>query len=194
MSKGALSPNKILQAFSKHADKFDYKNSIYMSRLTAFIMWATSMFLPLQFACRDKYEHRDAIVRGSAIGLVFWGGDVFLRKCFAKISDKFFGTKLINKETKRPYYINELKNYKNIESLKDIPENIIKRSQKAAVGLNVLNLGIIMATLGCGIPFALNKILKKKVNEDKSKTMKINYTLNDSFKTFNDFRNNIHQK
>ena len=55
MSHGATSTSKILKAFNKHAHNFDYKNSIYMSRLTAFIMWATSMFLPMQLSCRDKY-------------------------------------------------------------------------------------------------------------------------------------------
>lgn len=191
MSKGAMSPSKILQMFSKHAEKFDYKNSIYMSRLTAFIMWATSMFLPLQLACRDKYEHKDAIVRGTSIGLVFWGGDLFLRKCFAKMSDKFFGTNLINKKTKRPYLINQLKNYKNIESLKDVPEKVMKRSQKMAMGLNILNLGIVMATLGFGIPFALNKLLKKRVNQDKTKTVPNTVIKDDKFSSFEQFKTNL---
>lgn len=194
MLSGAASPSKILQTFNKHAAKFDYKNSIYMSRLTAFIMWATSMFLPMQLSCRDKYEQKDSIIRGTCIGTVFWGGDLFLRKCFAKMSDKFLGTKLINKETKRPYLINELKNYKNMDSLKDIPENIMNRSKKAAVGLNLLNLGIIMATLGFGLPFALNKILKRKVSEDKSKSVPNNLAINSNFKTFEEFKNNINKK
>ena len=169
MSQGQSNSNKILKLFSKHADKFDYKNSIYMSRLTAFIMWVSSMFLPLQFACRDKYEQRDAFIRGTSIGLVFWGGDLLLKRCFAQISDKLFKTRLMNKETNKPYYLAELKNYKNIDKLKDISQNVMKRTQKASVALYTLNLGLIMATLGFGLPAVLNKILRTRVNKDMSK-------------------------
>lgn len=194
LTQGSSATNKVLKFFNKNADKFDYKNSIYMSRLTAFIMWATSMFLPLQLACRDKYEHKDAIIRGSAIGMVFWGGDLFLRKCFAKMSDKFLGTKLIDKETNKAHLINDFKNYKNIDSLKNIPENVIKRSRNAAVGLNVLNMGIVMSTLGFGIPFALNKILKKRVSEDKSKMMNSNFVPKNNFEAFETFKDTLKQK
>lgn len=54
-----------------------------------------------------------------------------------------------------------------MKNLKNLPNNIIKRTQKAAVSLYLLNLALIMGTLGFGLPTALNKILKRKVETDK---------------------------
>lgn len=43
MLYGSTGPNKIYKWFNKHSEKFDYKNAIYMSRLTALAMWITSV-------------------------------------------------------------------------------------------------------------------------------------------------------
>lgn len=168
--KGMLNPqsnNKIIQWFNKNANKFDYKDAIYMSRLTALTMWVTSDYFPYQLACRDKYEYRDTVIRGTSIGLVFWGGDLLLKNVFSKVSDKFFGTKLMNKEEKRPYNLSELKTPKNIKELENISEKTLNKTRKAGIALYALNLVTVMATLGFGLPYALNKLLKKTVNEDK---------------------------
>lgn len=169
MLNGSSGNNKILQWFNKNASQFDYKNSIYMSRLTALIMWLTSDYFPYQLACRDKYEYRDTVIRGTSIGLVFWGGDLFLKNTFSKFSDKVFKTNLMNKTEKRPYRLSELKNAENIEELKHLPQKILHKTQKAGVGLYALNLAIIMGTLGFGLPAGLNKLLRTKVTEDKKK-------------------------
>lgn len=160
---------KILKWFNENASKFDYKDSIFMSRLTAMIMWITSDYFPYQLACRDKYEYRDTVIRGTSIGLVFWGGDLFLKNAFSKFSDKVFKTKLMNNTEKRPWRLSELKNAENIEELKKLPSDILLRTKKAGMGLYMLNLAIVTGTLGFGLPYALNKLLKTKVNEDKAK-------------------------
>lgn len=169
MLNGANSKNAAVKWFGKHAGDFNYKDSIYMSRLTALVMWLTSDYFPYQLACRDKYEYRDTVIRGTSIGLVFWGGDLLLKRAFSKMSDSLFKTNLMDKASNKPYSLKNLKNYKNIDELKNLPLKTIKRTQKAGVGLYVLNLGVIMATLGFGLPVALNKLLSKKVNEDKQK-------------------------
>ena len=169
MLNGSSGNNKILKWFNKNASEFDYKNSIYMSRLTALIMWLTSDYFPYQLACRDKYEYRDTVIRGTSIGLVFWGGDLFLKNTFSKFSDKVFKTNLMNKTEKRPYRLSELKNAENIEELKQLPKAILNRTRNAGVGLYALNLAIIMGTLGFGLPAGLNKLLRTKVTEDKKK-------------------------
>ena len=170
MLKGSGSSNKIFKWFNKNASAFDYKNSIYMSRLTGLIMWLTGDYFPYQLACRDKYEYRDTVIRGTSIGLVFWGGDLFLKNVFSKFSDKVFKTNLMNKKENRPYRLSELKNAENLDELKNLPANILKKTQKAGIGLYLFNLAIIMGTLGFGLPAGLNKLLRTKVNEDKNKT------------------------
>ena len=170
MKTGANSSSKIIKWFNQNAGKFDYKDAIFMSRLTALAMWLTSDYFPYQLACRDKYEYRDCVIRGTSIGLVFWGGDLLLKRLFAKGSDRIFKTNLMNNKTKKPYTISELKNYKNIEELKNLSEKAIKKTQNASVGLYVLNLAVIIATLGFGLPAFLNKILKTSVNKDKERT------------------------
>ena len=169
MLKGFETGNKFFKFFSKHAAAFDYKNSIFMSRATALIMWITSDYFPYQLACRDKYEYRDTVIRGSSIGLVFWGGDLVLKKAFSKLSDKIFKTNLMNKKEKRPYRLSELKNAKYQDELKSLPKNVLKRTQKAAASLYVLNLLTVMTVLGFALPAGLNKLLRTKVDEDKMK-------------------------
>ena len=167
MKSGNNATGKIIRWFNQNADKFDYKDAIFMSRLTALTMWLTSDYFPYQLASRDKYEYRDCLIRGTSIGLVFWGGDLLLKRLFAKSSDKLFKTNIMNKKENRPFTISELKNYKNIENLKNLSEKTIKKTQRASIGLYALNLAVIMATLGFGLPAFLNKILKKSVKADE---------------------------
>lgn len=143
--------------FNKNADKFDYNNAIFMSRLTGLAMWLSSDYFPYQLASRDKYEYRDCLIRGTTIGLVFWGGDLLLKKGFSVLSDKIFKTKLTNSKTKQPYSLTELN--KNA--------SVSKKTARAGVGLYMLNLLMISATLGFGLPLILNRLLKKSVEKDK---------------------------
>lgn len=144
--------------FNKNANKFDYKDAIFMSRLTGLTMWLTSDYFPYQLASRDKYEYRDCLIRGTSIGLVFWGGDLLLKRGLSTMSDKLFKTQLTNPKTKQPYSLTELKN-----------AGVSKGTAKAGVALYALNLLIVSATLGVGLPLALNKFLKKSLDKDKSK-------------------------
>lgn len=167
--KGMLNPNsknRILKWFNKNADKFDYKDAIYMSRLTGLAMWITSDYFPYQLASRDKYEYRDCLIRGTSIGLVFWGGDLFLKKVLSKLSDKIFKTKLTNPQTKEPYRLSDLK--LKLNGVEKLDEKILNKTRKAGVALYFLNLLMVSATLGFGLPFMLNNLLRKSVNKDKN--------------------------
>ena len=157
LKKGMLagnckSGNRITDLFNKNAQKFDYKNAIFMSRAMALTMWITSDYIPYQLACRDKYELKDNTIRGGCIGLVFWGGDLVLKKLFAKTSDRLFGTKMLNKTDNSVYSLKQIKDTK---------------TRKAAAALYFLNLLLVTGTLGFGLPAILNKILKKNVEKDK---------------------------
>lgn len=165
VGKGPI--NKLLKAVNKNAEKFDYTDSVKMSRLTGLIMWATSDYLPYQLACRDKYEYRDTLIRGTSIGLVFWGGDLLLKNVMSKLSDKFLGTKTFNDKKKQPFKFSELKNAKKVEELKNLSPKILKKTQAVAGSMYWVNLAIVMATLGFALPALLNKLLKRTVNEDK---------------------------
>jgi len=173
LEKGPL--NKLLKTVNEHAEKFDYTDSVKMSRLTGLIMWATSDYLPYQLACRDKYEYRDTLIRGTSIGLVFWGGDLLLKNLMSKFSDKHFGTNLFNKVKNRPFKLSELKNAENIETLKNLSPKILNKTRKVAASMYWMNLVIIMATLGFTLPALLNKLLKRTVKEDKNSTNGVKY-------------------
>lgn len=155
--------------FNKNANKFDYKDAIFMSRLTGLAMWLSSDYFPYQLASRDKYEYRDCLIRGTSIGLVFWGGDLLLKRGLSKMSDKIFKTQLTNPKTKQPYSLTELKK-----------PGVSKRTAKAGVALYALNLLLVSATLGFGLPFVLNKLLKKSVEKDKP----LNFNFLDKTKFF----------
>lgn len=170
LKKGMMNKNlgKITGWFNKNSHKFDYLNAKSMSRLTALIMWITSDYFPYQLACRDKYEYRDTVIRGTSIGLVFWGGDLLLKKILAKTSDKLFGTKLMNTETKTAFRISDLKdvNINKFKSLKNIDMKTLQKTRNAAIGLYILNLATVSATLGFGLPAMLNRLLRRTVNKD----------------------------
>ena len=169
MLNGLTSNNKVLKWFNKNAEMFDYKKAMYMSRATALALWLTGDYLPNMLASRDKYELKDNLIRITLMDVFFWGGDLLLKKVLAKCSDKMFNTHLINKDTNHPYTLDNLKNYKNIENLKHLSEKSIKKTKRAAVSLYILNLGILMGTLGFGLPILLNRMLRKRVAEDKAK-------------------------
>ena len=158
------SQNKILKWFNKNANKFDYKSGIYMSRLTALAMWISSDYIPYQLASRDKYEYRDCLIRGTSIGFVFWGGDLFLKKFLSNYSYKIFKTKLINQDTKEPYRLSDLK-HKLIES-GVMDEKILRKTRNLGVVFYLLNLLLVSATLGFGLPIFLNKFLKNSIDKD----------------------------
>jgi len=164
--------NNILKWFNKNAGMFDYKKAMYMSRATALALWLTGDYLPNMLASRDKYELKDNLIRITLMDAFFWGGDLLLKTLLAKGSDKLFNTHLINKNTNSPYTLDNLKNYKNIENLKHLSEKSIKKTKQAYVSLYILNLGILMSTLGFGLPVLLNRMLRKRVEEDKSKHKK----------------------
>lgn len=177
LRKGMLNKNcgKITGWFNKNAEKFDYHEAKSMSVLTALIMWITSDYLPYQLACRDKYEYRDTVIRGTSIGIVFWGGDPLLKRIFGKASDNFLGTKLMN--GKKPFRISELKqeNIHKFDKLKNITPEVLKKTRNSAIGLYILNLVVVSATLGFALPAALNKLLKRTVTQDKHQKSAVFY-------------------
>ena len=168
IKKGMLnqSKSKLLNRFNKNADKFDYKDAIYMSRLTGLTMWLTSDYFPYQLASRDKYEYRDCLIRGTSIGLVFWGGDLLLKKALSNISDKLFKTKLTNPKTKQPYSLSELKSIP--VELQKLDANLLKKTRNVGVAMYILNLLMVSGTLGFALPFMLNKFLKNSIGKDKN--------------------------
>lgn len=152
LAGNAKTRNTISNLFNRNAHNFDYKNAIFMSRATALAMWVSSDYIPYQLACRDKYELKDNLIRGGCIGLVFWGGDLVLKKLLARTSDRLLGTNILNKADNSVYSLKELKDSK---------------SKKVASALYILNLLMIMGTLGFGLPALLNKTLKKNIEKDK---------------------------
>lgn len=188
VKKGMLnnSENKIFKWFNKNADKFDYKDAIYMSRLTGLAMWITSDYFPYQLASRDKYEYRDCLIRGTSIGLVFWGGDLFLKKALSKLSDKIFNTKLTNPQTRKPYRLSDLK--QKLDGLGNLDNKTLKRTRNAGTALYIFNLLLVTASLGFGLPFMLNKLLKKSINKDKNNAnFSADYSLIKGSEVFKDF-------
>lgn len=112
----------------------------------------------------------------------------FKKNAFSKASDKFFGTKLMCLEEKRPYRFSELKNAAHIEELKNMPKDVLNKTQKAGMGLYAHNLVVVMATLGFGLPYGLNKLLSKKVFKDKMNNQTSNNFKSKYFsKTFEKF-------
>lgn len=137
-------------------------------------------------ASRDKYEYRDCLIRGTSIGLVFWGGDLFLKKALSKLSDKIFNTKLTNPQTGKTYRLSVLK--QKLDGLANLDNKTLKKTRNAGTALYIFNLLLISASLGFGLPFMLNKLLKKSINKDKNDAnFSADYSFIKASEVFKDF-------
>lgn len=161
-------PNKLLGAIKKHSEKFDYTDGIFMKLIPCFLMDAFGACVGEFLSCRDDYERRDLAIRLSFILAVFYGGDKVLNNISARLLDKSFKTKLVNRDTEGKF-VNKIRSLEEISNLKNIDAKTLNRTKKAAVASYWGNLALTMVTLGFLLPFMLNKLLKNSVENEKKK-------------------------
>lgn len=71
---------KLLTGIKKHAEWFDYTDSIYMSKPIFALMWLLSDYPNCLICARDKHERKDKAIRMGAMNVMFFGGDYAIGK------------------------------------------------------------------------------------------------------------------
>lgn len=92
----------ILGKLNKHSHLFDYDDGILMKRLPMFLTMMAAYY-GVASASRNSTEMKDNLIRSSIGGITFFGGDILIGSLLAQISDKFFNTKIINKECEQNF-------------------------------------------------------------------------------------------
>ena len=157
-----------------NAGNFDYTSGVSMSKTVNAMKWAFTGFLAKLPSSRDKYELRDRTAREGATFVMFFGGDFLINNILGRLSDKYLGTKIMRSDKKTGFWKSftiPIRRFTKIDSLKNVSPEVIRRTKNIGAGLYWVSLISNMALLGFTLPHFLNKMLKRTVEKDKTKTL-----------------------
>ena len=140
------------------APRFDYTDGIFMSRLP-FFMSACAMYSGLVLASRNQTEMKDTSIRSTASTIAYFGGDILIGSILGRLSDKYLKTDLINKDLEKSFLTKLIPPTKRLRDLNP-------RDKKIGAALYWINLAMLSACMGFGIPYLLNKMIRHDVNKD----------------------------
>ena len=150
----------ILGKLNKHSHLFDYDDGILMKRLPMFLTMMAAYY-GVASASRNSTEMKDNLIRSSIGGITFFGGDILIGILLAQISDKFFNTKIINKECEQNFINKILPPHKHLKVMSG-------RDRKVGTLLFWINMASLSAIIGFGVPAFINKMILKDVEKAKS--------------------------
>jgi len=166
MLKPADKLGPITKFFKDKAHLFDYTDGVFLSKATLFTIMVFGDLPTFLLSSRDKHELKS---KASFWGFVFpmlFGGEPVLNNIVGRLSDKFFKTKLMNTDNFDPkagYWKKFLLPVYKLEKLKTMPN--IESTKKAALVMYWANLALTTILLGLGLPYVINKQLKKDVTK-----------------------------
>ena len=149
---------KVNNYIKKIAHRFDYKDGIFMSRLP-FFMSAIGLYSGIVLASRNETEMKDTSIRSTASTIAYFGGDILIGSILGRLSDKYLKTKLINKDVEKNF-LNKL--IPPTRRLRDLSS----RDRKIGAALYWINLAILSVCMGFGIPYLINKMIRRDVEKD----------------------------
>ena len=168
--------SKSANFIKNNAQNFNYTSGVSMSKTINALKWASTGFLAKLPSSRDKYELRDRTAREGATFLMFFGGDFLINNILGQLSDRFFGTKIVNRDKYKGQKISFWKSltlptrkFKKIDKLKNVSVETIKRTRNIGAVLYWVSLISNMAVLGFTLPHFMNKLLRHTVEKDKLK-------------------------
>ncbi len=185
---------KTANFIKNNAQNFNYTSGVSMSKTVNALKWAFTGFLAKLPSSRDKYELRDRTAREGATFVMFFGGDFLINNILGRLSDKFLGTKIMNTDKYNGKKIGFFKSFllptrrfRNINNLKNVTPEVIKRTRNIGAALYWVSLITNMVVLGFSVPHFLNKFLKHSVQKDKNKEAAKAGIITGSYKNITDF-------
>lgn len=167
---------KTANIIKNNAQNFNYTSGVSMSKTVNAMKWAFTGFLAKLPSSRDKYELRDRTAREGATFVMFFGGDFLINNILGRLSDHFLGTKIMNTDKYKGQKIGFLKSFllptrrfRKIDNLKNVSQDVIKRTKNIGAILYWVSLITNMAVLGFTVPHFLNKMLRHSIEKDKAK-------------------------
>ena len=160
LKKGLTSQNatKFNNYIKKIGSKFDYTDGIFMSRLP-FFMSAIGLYSGITLASRNQTELKDTSIRSTASTIAYFGGDILIGSILGRLSDKYLKTDLINKDVEKSFLNKLIPPTKRLRDLNP-------RDKKIGAALYWINLAMLSACMGFGIPHLINKMIRHDVNKD----------------------------
>lgn len=142
----------------KIAPKFDYTDGIFMSRLPFFIS-AIGLYSGITLASRNQTELKDTTIRSTVSTAAYFGGDILIGSILGRLSDKYLKTGLMETNVEKSF-LNKI--IPPVKRLKDLGV----RDKNIGAALYWVNLAILSACMGFGIPYLINKMIRHDVAKD----------------------------
>lgn len=167
---------KFLNSIKKNASNFDYTKAMFMSKTIFASMWLLSSYPVGLVSSRDKYELKDRAIRKGSLLAMYFGGDFLINNITGRISDKYFGTKIMDTEKlkKNAGFIERFKlvprNFYELPDMKNIDAKTLKKTKTTGAALYWVSLLANMALIGFAVPAFLNKLLKNSIQKDLKQT------------------------
>lgn len=160
LKKGLTSQQstKFNNYIKKIANKFDYTDGIFMSRLP-FFMSACAMYSGLILASRNQTEMKDTSIRSTASTIAYFGGDILIGSILGRLSDKYLKTNLMKKDVEKTFLNKLIPPTKRLKYLSP-------RDKKIGAALYWINLAMLSVCMGFGIPYLINKMIRHDVKKD----------------------------
>lgn len=156
-------------------EHFNYTKGIFPSKVIFGGIWLLCDVPSSIIAARDKYEKRDKAIRQITNLIVFFGGDFLLNNILGRASDKYWDTQIMDRFNLKPNagFFRKLtlspKNFAELKKGINIHENTLGRTRAIGAALYWITLAMNTIIVGFGVPAALNRMLRKSVNEDLTK-------------------------
>ena len=160
LKKGLTSQQstKFNNYIKKIGSKFDYTDGIFMSRLP-FFMSAIGLYSGITLASRNQTELKDTSIRSTASTIAYFGGDILIGSILGRLSDKYLKTDLMKKDIEKSFLNKLIPPTKRLRDLNP-------RDKKIGAALYWINLAMLSACMGFGIPYLLNKMIRHDVQKD----------------------------
>lgn len=160
----------------KIPNSFNYSKGMFPSKFIFGMMWLLCDYPAAIVSARDKYERRDRAIRSGANILVFFGGDFVLNNLLGRASDKYLGTKIMDRHKfkEKTGFLKKLammpRDFADIDNMTKVTPSILKRTKTVGASMYWATLVANMGILGFGVPAFMNKFLKKSVQNDSVKS------------------------
>ena len=175
--KHASDRNIFTKTIAKKPSYFNYTSGTNMSKTIYASIWMLSSFPAKIISARDANERKDRAIRDAGLFTMFFGGDFLINNILGRLSDKYLGTKIMDKkpDKKSGFFRNftlSIKNFRKLEEDKNLSKAVLNRTKTVGAGMYWAALLINTALIGFALPKVLNKFLRNNIKKEQNTASK----------------------